>query len=58
MAEKKEEVKKDDSSWEIVNVPTQHAPMIHNKETDELLTEQQALVKILEELKFLRKVMG
>ena len=54
----KEEVKQDDSIWEIVSVPVQTAPAIHNKNTDEILNEHQAMAKILEGIEFIKRRVG
>jgi len=56
--EQAEEIKQNDSVWEIVSVPVQTAPAIHNKNTDEVLNEHQAMAKILEGIEFIKRRVG
>jgi len=50
--------KQDDSNWEIVDVSTQTAPAIHNKVTDEIITEQKALIRVLEGIDYIKRRVG
>lgn len=44
-----------EGNWELRNVPSQYAPAIHNKETNEVVETQAALVLILNRLDELLK---
>jgi hypothetical protein len=57
-ANQEEQVIKDDSIWEVVTIPVQTAPAIHNKNTDEILNEHQAMAKILEGIEFIKRRVG
>ena len=52
------EKSKDESVWEIVSVPTQTAPAYHNKTTNEVLGSEEAVLKILEGIEFIKRRVG
>ena len=54
----KKDKKKDDSTWELVNVPTGQALAYHNKITDEVLNMEQAICRNLEISEKILKVVG
>lgn len=54
----KETKKSDDSVWEQVQVTVQTAPALQNKKTGEILQGEEILKRILEDLTFIKKVVG
>ena len=50
--------KKKEEIWTMANMPTQHVPVAYNKETEESLDTIGALVKILNEIEDLKKLIG
>jgi hypothetical protein len=53
-----EDKKVDDSNWEIVSVPVQTEPMLHNKKTDEVLSDKHFQLKVIELLESINKRLG